>query len=213
MSAPLSAKLRAALSEYEGRAGEARMLIRQRDAIAAETLHLTERTEYLDQISGLLNTYADQRQAHVHNQIETVVSRGLAQIFGEDLSLRLVTRPVGRRTETDFVLVSGVYPDTLETPVLDARGGGVAAVAAFLVQAVLVLLTPGLRPVLFLDEAFAQVSAEYEEPLAEFIAELTERTGLQVVLVTHSLAYSASADRQYRFTQTGGVTTATEVQP
>jgi hypothetical protein len=207
----LAGLLRRARSAWDGRAGEARMITAERDRAAAEIGRLTVRADYLDQISGLLNTYADQRQADVHTQVESVVSQGLRQVFGEDLALRLVTRAVGRRTETDFVLVSGTGDAVLETPILDARGGGVAAVAGFLINAVLVLLTPGMRPLLVLDEAFAQVSAEYEEPLADFIAELCARSGLQVVLVTHSPAYSGAADRQYRFTQAGGVTTATDV--
>ena len=86
-----------------------------------------------------------------------------------------------------------------------------AAVAGFLIQAVLVLLTPNLRPVLFLDEAFAQVSADYEERLAEFISELVHKSPLQVLLVTHSPAYTQSADRMYRFSQVNGVTGAEEV--
>ena len=81
-----------------------------------------------------------------------------------------------------------------------------AAVAGFLIQAVLVLLTPGLRPVLFLDEVFAQVSEGYLEPLSAFIKELVDRSPLQVVLVTHSEVFMEMADAVYHFSQANGVT-------
>lgn len=204
--------VRGARATYEGAAGQARLLIGQAKAARVEVDRLTTRAEDLDQIAALLGTYADDRQATVQGQIETIVSSGLQQIFGEDLTLRLVNRTVGKRPELDFVLVSVVNGQTLETSILDSRGGGVAAVAGFLIQAVLVLLTPGLRPVLFLDEVFAQVSTEYEEPLSTFIAELVHRTALQVILVTHSAAFGQAADRQYRFSQTGGITRAEEVK-
>ena len=50
-----------------------------------------------------------------------------------------------------------------------------------------------------LDETFAALSVEYEGRLAEFIRELVDRTETQVLLVTHSDAYSDYADNVYRF--------------
>lgn len=204
--------LASAQAEYEGRAGQARMLIAQVKSTATEVEQLKTRIENLGQISALLSSYADERQVRIHRQIEAIVSRGLQTIFEEDLSLRLDSKMVGRRPEIDFVLVSRIGEETLETSILDSRGGGVAAVAGFLIQAVLALLIPGLRPTLFLDESFAQVSVEYEEALGSFIAELCHRSPLQVILVTHSPAYAASADRSYRFFQVDGVTMGEEVR-
>jgi ABC-type nitrate/sulfonate/bicarbonate transport system ATPase subunit len=86
----------------------------------------------------------------------------------------------------------------------------VAAVAGFLLQAVLVLLLPNTTPLLFLDESFSQVSEEYRPALSQFIRELTERTELQVVLVTHSDEFVTDADRVYRFSQQNGVTKVEE---
>jgi DNA repair exonuclease SbcCD ATPase subunit len=97
--------------------------------------------------------------------------------------------------------------EQLDTPVMDARGGGVAAVIGFLLRLVILLLTePPVRHVMFLDESFAQLSVEYEPALAEFIKELTERTNMQVVLVTHSTAFDDAADKSYRFELRDGVT-------
>ena len=200
-----------ARADYEGRAGQARMLLSELQRAKEEVTDLETRIEDLGLIVAFMAAYADERQAVVQTQIENIVTKGLRTIFGEDLALKMVNRQVGRRPELDFVLVSTIGGETLETSILDARGGGVAAVAGFLIQAVLVLLTPGLRPVVFLDEVFAQVSAEYEEPLADFIAELVQRSDLQVVLVTHSTAFGQAADRQYRFSQVRGITEVEQV--
>lgn len=210
--ADVSRLVREARADYEGRAGQARMLAADVRRTQEEIAQLQARIEYLGRLSALLATYADDRQTVVQSQIEGIVSKGLQTIFEEDLSLRIVNRMVGKRPEVDFVLVSKVGEESLETSILDARGGGVAAVAGFLIQAVLVLLTPNLRPVLFLDEAFSQVSAEYLGPLSEFIKELTIRSPLQVILVTHSPEFEESADRVYRFSQVAGLTGAEEVK-
>lgn len=207
MSVTETAQLvRGARAEYEAMAGQARMLAASYKSTQAEVAGLEARIEYLSKIGLLLSTYADDRQGFVQSQIEAIVSTGLKTIFEEDLSLRIVNRMVGKRPEIDFVLVSKVGEEVLETSILDARGGGVAAVAGFLIQAVMVLLTPGLRKVLFLDEAFAQVSAGYLESLGEFISELTKKSPLQVVLVTHQSEFEDLADKVYRFSQSGGVT-------
>lgn len=206
-----AAKLvRLAQADYEGRLGQAKFLAAQLKSTRSEVNGLTQRIEDLEKISALLSSYADDQQAVVQGQIESIVSKGLKQIFNEDLSLRVVNRMVGRRPEVDFILVSKIGDTTLETSILDARGGGVAAVAGFLVQAVLVLLTPGLRPVLFLDEVFAQVSREFLEPLSAFLKELVERSELQIILVTHSEEFVQDADVVYRFSQTKGVTSVVE---
>lgn len=200
--------LRAKENQYLSRVAQSQLVGSQLDTRKSEIEALNIRAEDLSKISALLSTYADERQEEVQKHFESVVSQGLKQVFDEDLTLSIRNRMVGKRFETDFVLVSKIGDETLETSILDARGGGVAAVAGFLIQAVLVLLTPGSRSILFLDEIFSQVSEGYLEPLSVFIKELVERTDLQVVLVTHSDVFAEYADKVYRFSQKSGVTTA-----
>lgn len=208
------AETRARLTErrsvFDQRVGRARALADNLRQSREEVEELSSRVGMLEQIAALLTTYADEQQAKVQGNIEQIVSTGLRTIFGEDLYLRIDNRLVGRRPELDFMLVSQLGGETLETSILDARGGGVAAVAGFLIQAVMVLLSPGVRPVLFLDESFGQLSSEFLEPLAQFIQELVDRSDLQVVLVTHSDVFSSYADRVYRFSQSQGITSIQE---
>jgi DNA repair exonuclease SbcCD ATPase subunit len=191
---------------FQQRLGEAKQVRATLKATVAEKDALASRVQSLDEVAILLNSYADTRQAVVHTQIENIVTKGLQTIFAEPLSLRIKTTLVGKRTESDFYLVSGSGEDVLETPILEARGGGVAAVVGFLLQVILVLLSPNHRPTLFLDETFANLSQEYEEPLAEFIVELVEKSPVQVVLVTHSTTYRSFANKVYTVSQSKGVT-------
>jgi hypothetical protein len=41
--------------------------------------------------------------------------------------------------------------------------------------------------------------AEYETRLAEFLREVADKAGVQVILITHSDAFSDAADARYRF--------------
>ncbi len=181
--------------------------------LITEVADLKHRIELHDQVVALLTSIGEERQAATQLQIEALVTRGLVTIFDADLSFHLLATVRGKRPEVDFVVRSKLGDAVVDTDVIDARGGGLAATVGFLLRLVILLLTAagGAAPVLILDETFAHLSAEYEPPMAEFLAELVERTGVQIVMVTHSDAYGEYADARYRFALHEGVTTATAV--
>lgn len=183
---------------------------RQSD-LTSEITNLNVKLDNFKLIEAYLAQFADERQAQVYRQIEHTVTEGLRTVFNEDLKLEITTKMVGARSETAFSIVSKTDEGEMSTGIMDARGGGVAAIVGFLVQAVLVLLTPGMRPLLVLDESFRAVSAEYQAPLGEFIKDLCEKTGLQVVLVTHQPTIVEFADTAYAFSQTKGKTKITKL--
>ncbi len=112
----------------------------------------------------------------------------------------------------DFIIRSTLENEPLDTDILEARGGGLAATVGFLLRVVVLLLSADKTDtVLVLDETFAHVSAEYEPRLAEFIRELVDKTGVQVLMVTHSEAFSDAADVRYRFSLDNGLTRVEQV--
>ena len=167
---------------------------------------LVSKIDNLKIIEAYLSQFADERQAQVFKQIESTVTEGLRYIFQEDLRLDVSNKLVGARSEVVFSVISETEEGELKTGVMDARGGGVAAIVGFLTQAVLILLTPGLRPFMALDETFRNVSSEYQEPLGQFVSDLCSRTGLQVLLVTHQPEIAEFADAHNAFTQSSGLT-------
>lgn len=161
--------------------------------------------------AAFLTQYGDEREQHVHALIENLVSQGLQHVFQEEMQFVVAKKVSGSRTVVDFQIVSQYGDEKIATPVMSARGGGVAAVSGFLLQVVVMLLTDAPR-VLFLDETFAQVSADYEVRLADFMSQLADSLGLQIVMVTHSDAYEDYADASWRISNVGGKTKAVKVQ-
>lgn len=203
----LKKALRDVADSLARREGQRDMLQTTLDKTTQDIMTTDSRLDYMKLIEIFLTQFADERQASVYKQIEATVSDGLRTVFGEDIRLSISNKVVGARTETVFTLISETSEGTLETSIMEARGGGVAAIVGFLIQAVLVLLTPGIRPILFLDESFRNVSEEYQEPLSQFIRDLCDRTGLQVVLVTHQPSIAEHATNWYSFKQQDGQTT------
>lgn len=202
----LTRQVREEASRVSGVRGQRKMLEEQMERYRKEADLHNGHIMNLKLIETYLAAFADERQAMVYRQIENTVTEGLRAVFLEDMRLEVSTKMVGSRPEVVFNIVSVNEEEELRTGIMDARGGGVAAIVGFLIQAVLVLLTPNLRPIIFLDESFRNVSEEYQAPLGEFIKELCERTGLQVVLVTHQPTIAEYADSHYGFTQRNGRT-------
>jgi uncharacterized protein with PIN domain len=162
----------------------------------------------LEKVSVLLNSIGEQRQADAQKLIENIVTQGLQTIFDPALSFHVVPSLHGKTAGIEFLVRTDLGGSAIETSVLDARGGGVAAVIGFLLRATVLLLSPpsATERVLVLDETFAHVSAEYLEPLGQFLRTLVDRTGLQIIMVTHQDALREHADRVYQFSSENGRT-------
>lgn len=191
----LAASRRQQLDRMAGEASQlARTGIEARDRAAV----LLAALELHEQVSKVLTTIGEERQETAQHQVEELVTRALQTIFGENLSFHVVQSVKANRAEVDFVLRSKYGEQVIDTPVMDARGGGMAAVVGFVLRLVVLLLTPEARRFLALDETFAHVSASYEPRVAEFLREVADKAGVQILLVTHSTAYGDLADARYR---------------
>jgi len=203
----LRTRLTAARRRLDRRAGEAQAIARRGTQLQREIVDLSSEVDTLARASAVLTSIGEERQAEVQKQIETLVTKGLQTIFSDDLSFHLVSTVRHNRPEVDFIVRSTIGSTRVDTPVLDARGGGLSATVGFLLRAVILLLDAQRNgQVLFLDETFSHVSAEYEGRLAEFIRELVDKTNMQIIMVTHSEAFSDVADVKHRFRLVNGAT-------
>jgi DNA repair ATPase RecN len=73
-----------------------------------------------------------------------------------------------------------------------------AAVVGFVLRLVVLLLTDGARRFLAMDETFAHVSESYASGVAEFLREVADKAGVQLLLITHSPVYGDYADANLR---------------
>lgn len=189
------------------RLGELKALARE-GKTAEQALNEAESLkDVLDRAVGVLNSVSESRAREAQDAIESLVTRGLRTIFEQDLSFHIESSVKGKAVNSSFVIRTTLANgDKVDTPVLDARGGGLAATVGVLLRIVLILLDPSQPRLLVLDESFAHVSREYQGPLAEFLADLVQQTGIQIILVTHSDQFTEVADTVYRFSQVDGRT-------
>jgi len=168
----------------------------------------------LEQVSIVLNSIGEERQTRAQHVIEELVTRGLQTIFDESLSFHIVQSVKGKTSSVEFFVRTHLPNKTvIDTPVMEARGGGLSATIGFLLRVVVLLLRNGTSSenILVLDESFAHVSAEYLDRVGEFLRELVEKTGIQIILVTHQQELVDYGDAVYKFTQIDGDTKVEQV--
>lgn len=180
--------------------------------LTAEIAELHEQIDVYDKASVVLSNIGDQRQVDAQLRIETLVTQGLRVIFGAgDLAFHVRQTKNGTRSEVAFIVSSDLGDTRIDTDVMDARGGGVAAVCGFLLRLIVLLLSrERQRLVLGLDETLAFLSVEHHQAMARLLRQLADQTNVQIILVTHTPAFAEYADVVYRFDQNAGVTTVTQ---
>jgi ABC-type thiamine transport system ATPase subunit len=131
--------------------------------------------------------------AQTKANIEAFISLSLQQIFGDPaLKVELLQEVKRDRVETRIIINDGDGTG----PPAKVAGGGVQNVLGFLLR-FLALRRMNLKPVLILDEAFRNVSANHLDTLCSFLKHLTEDHGLDILLVSHEPAFMRIADIFY----------------
>jgi DNA repair exonuclease SbcCD ATPase subunit len=200
----LAARVQQARRAVDRSTGEARHVAQRGQAIQDEVTALQAEVALYDRVTGVLSSIGEQRQVAAQDIIEGLVTRGLQTVFGSDLSFHIVQSLRGKQVVVDFVVRTTLIDGrTVDTDVLAARGGGLAAVVGFLLRLVVLLLSPTRQDtVLVLDEPFAHLSKEYVPAMAAFLRELCDKTAVQILLVTHQPEFADVADVRHEFSLT-----------
>lgn len=208
----IDTRLAQARRVIERQRGEAYALAVQGKNLLTEIAQLNQVIDLHEKAAHVLAAIGEQRQEQAQRQIELLVTQGLQTIFDDGLSFHLVPGVRAKTPVVDFVVRSTIDDTIVETDVMTARGGGLAATVGFLLRLVILLLSRQRQDtVLFLDETFAHVSAEYLPRLIEFLKDLVAKTGVQIVLVTHEESFLEAADTVYRLQLVGGITKVTKL--
>jgi hypothetical protein len=196
--AALAAAVRSARRDLDRLAGRAQQVAKDGMAAEADITRLAERVELCASTAALLTRIGEEAQETAREMFNDLATRALRDIFGDEFSFCLVPGESGGQVSLEPVIRSSYDGEVIETPVLEARGGGMAVVVGFVLQLVMVLLTPAARKILFLDETFAFVSESYTDRLAEFIARVARGQGVQIVMITHDRTFAQYADVKVR---------------
>jgi chromosome segregation ATPase len=175
-------------------------LQRAQEAVVAHKAEL----EACMQAQDILQVVARQTQEEFRFYVSEIVSLALhATDFGYEFDIEFVLRR--NKTEADIRFIS--HHTGSATFPIDSSGGGAIDVASFALRLALWSLAPNrTRPVIVLDEPFRFLDRERQGRAAEMLKELSNKLGIQIIMVSHSERFIDSADRAFKITKKSGIT-------
>jgi len=148
-----------------------------------------------------------QEQLSFH--ISDITSLALEAVF--DDPYELVAEFVQRRNKTECDLYFSRDGDRVDP--LSASGGGAVDVAAFALRiAAWSMASPKTRNVIILDEPLRFLSEDKQERASMMIKELSDRLGIQFIIITHETTLTEYADKTFRVRLRDGVSRVKEIE-
>jgi DNA repair exonuclease SbcCD ATPase subunit len=127
------------------------------------------------------------------NSIAQLATTGLKHVLGDqELEFHIKPDPQKNRLAMKFL----VEEDGNEGDPLSSFGGG-AAIVVSLVLRLAVMARMNMGNLLLLDETMSALSAIYIPACADFMRQLSEQTGVNILMVTHNPEFIANAHVAY----------------
>lgn len=147
-----------------------------------------------------------QQQLQFH--ISDITSLALEAVFQED-PYELVAEFVQRRNKTECDLLFTRNENRVDP--LSASGGGAVDISAFALRvASWTMQRPRSAPVILLDEPLRFLSQDLQERASRMIQEISQKLGIQFIIITHEEILSAFADKRFDISIRKGISKVTE---
>jgi DNA repair exonuclease SbcCD ATPase subunit len=151
----------------------------------------TSLTEH-EQAREIIRKVGMSTQAQLQVSISDITSLALEAVFDNPYSL--IVEFIQRRNKTECDLY--FERDGNRVDPLTASGVGAVDVAAFALRiASWSMSVPHSRNVIILDEPFRFLSENYQEQASLMLKEISEKLGIQFLIITHEKELTTYADR------------------
>lgn len=150
--------------------------------------------ERAEQAREIIREVGLETQKQLQFHISDITSLALEAVFEDPYEL--IAEFVQRRNKTECDL----YFSRDDNPVdpISASGGGTVDVAAFALRiAAWSMQNPKRRNTIILDEPLRFLSVDKQERASQMIKELSERLGIQFIIITHETTLTEYADKVF----------------
>lgn len=190
------------LARLEGVAATKASDLQKMQAQFREIEAALEAAQTAQQIAQLV---AKETQSQIICHIEDIVTLALQAVFGDgaySFEIEFVERR--GKTEADLFFVR----NGLRIRPMDAAGGGAVDVVSFALRVALwsLLRSTGsdVNNTIILDEPFRFLSVNLQPLAGEMVKMLSDRLGIQFIIVTHIQDLADKADRVFRVSNSSG---------
>jgi DNA repair ATPase RecN len=138
---------------------------------------------------------AQNTQENLKNYITKIVNLALTSVFLAPPVFSMKFEERRNKTECDLMLDD-------DPNMLESYAGGELDIVSFALRCIFVSLKK-TRKTLILDETFKNLSVSYHQAAAVMIKTLSEKLGIQIILVSHIPGLITAADKTFTLTQKG----------
>ncbi len=142
------------------------------------------------QASALIQVVAQQLQSKLEKQITTLVNLAINSVFENAPIFKMEIVVRRNKTECDLLFEE---QGELSKPI-DSSGGGLLDIVSFALRVVIWTFTDNDN-VLILDEPFKFLSPNLAEKASDMLSALSEKLGLQIIMVSHAEGINTSANK------------------
>ena len=188
-------KYRSYLDRLKGRQEEITTGLDKNKALLTQ---VTKDIEYTQEAQVLIQTAAQMTQEELKYHVSELVTLALASVFEEPYEFVVDFVQRRNQTECDLFFKSG---ENLIEP-LEASGGGAVEVASFALRMSLwTLQSKRTRPIFILDEPLKWLQGrDYPEKGMKMIKDISDKLGVQIIMVTHMVDQINESDRVHEVT-------------
>jgi len=177
--------------------------------VSTLTLSIKEKSRDLrrhEQAREVIREVGLKTQQQLQYHISDITSLALDAVFNDPY--KLVAEFVQRRNKTECDLY--FERDGEQFDPLSASGGGAVDVASFALRvASWSMQRPKSRATLILDEPLRFLSADHQEKASVMIKEISQKLGIQFIIITHEPVLASYADKTFETKIRKGVTQIT----
>jgi DNA repair exonuclease SbcCD ATPase subunit len=174
--------------------GQRKQVKEQISRLIASVDSLTTSLHRHEEARELLQEIGLRTQEQLQYHISDITSLALSAVFDDPYELRVVFEKRRNKTECDLLFVR----NDKEVEPLEASGYGAVDVAALSLRvASWTMMNPRSRNTIILDEPMRFLSEDRQPYASQMLKELSERLGIQFIIVTHEQELVQYADKVF----------------
>lgn len=191
-------KLKTRRAELTKKQNENELLERQALAAEDKVVEAAEDMKVATEALTFLEEVANSRRGSMKGRIESVLTEALQLVYGSDRAIEIVYSVKNNRSHLAFELVKQTKAGEVRR-VLDGTGTGLGVSDTVSVPLRLLVLLGSKKSdkVCLLDECYKHVDSERIPLVCQFLHVLTERLGMQVVMLSHHQQLRGEVDAAY----------------
>jgi len=195
--------LRTRLDQEKGRQSQIESSITELSTRVKET---GRELRKLEQAREIIREVGLKTQEQLSFHISDITSLALEAVFPNPYEL--ITEFVQRRNKTECDLYFSREGEKVDP--ISASGGGAVDVASFALRiAAWSMMSPKTRNVIILDEPLRFLSVDLQEKASMMIKELSDRLGIQFIIITHESTLAEYADKVFNVRLKKGISHVT----